>query len=210
MKTLPLLLILSLVATQLWAQDPTEQKKVRDFGYYNRTDASIAFGIGKFKTDVVDGIRKSLRNDEMILSFQTVNGITYKGRVGLGVGIGIEKWSNGLFYPVFGQFYYDFKPKDNTFFGSVNLGTAIGTRDSTTLVHKGTGGFMAQIGVGYKMKVWKRLRFYYEIFYRYTAIESSYTNFVTSDSTNAIIYQSNIDYKVPLHFAGFKIGISFY
>jgi len=66
---------------------------------------------------------------------------------------------------------------------------------------------MLQIGIGYKMKVTKRLRFYYEVFYKYQALESSYNRWVTTDST---VYSSTIDYKVPLNFLGFRIGISFY
>jgi len=99
-----------------------EKKKERTFGYFNRTEAGISFGIGSFKTDMYDGIRKSVRNNEIVFNFQTVNGITHKGRVGLGFGVGVEKWQHGLFFPLFGQLYYDLKPKGNTFFGTIAVG----------------------------------------------------------------------------------------
>ena len=184
-----------------------EDTKERTFGYFNKTEAGVGFGVGKFKTDIFDGILKRVKNDEIIISFNTINGITYNGRVGLGIGIGVEKWQHGLFFPVFGQLYYDVKPKDNTFFGSLSLGSSIGKRDSTTFFHQGDGGLMFQLGIGYKMNVFKRLRFYYEVFYKYQAIHSSYTIWTTTDS---IPFTSQVDYKVPLHFLGFRIGISFY
>ena len=202
-----LTLILSFVVLSL-TLNAQEEKKERTFGYFNRTEAGVGFGIGKFKTDKSDWIQKRVKNDEIIISFNTINGITYKGRVGLGIGIGVEKWQHGLFFPLFGQLYYDVKPKGNTFFGSLSLGSAIGKRDSTSFFHQGDGGFMIQIGIGYKMKVFKRLRFYYEVFYKYQAIHSSYTITTTTDSIPLI--SSPIDYKVPLHFLGFRIGISFY
>jgi hypothetical protein len=207
MKPTMILLALVTATTLLFAQDPNQPKPDRSFGYFNRTEAAVAFGVGNFKTDVVNGIRKSVRNDELIVQFQTINGITYKGRTGLGVGIGVEKWQHGLFFPIFGQFYYDFKPKDNTFFLTLNLGKSIGTRDSTSFYQKATGGFMAQIGVGYKMKIAKRLRFYYELFYKYQAVYSAYNHYVITDSTT---FSSSTDYKIPLSFVGFRIGISFY
>jgi len=203
-KIMNLTLVLLALSVTLNAQ---EDMKERTFGYFNKTEASVGFGVGKFKTDQVDGILKRVKNDEIPISFNTINGITYKGRVGLGIGIGVEKWQHGLFFPVFGQLYYDIKPSDNTFFGSLSLGSSIGKRDSTSFFHQGDGGFMLQIGIGYKMKVFKRLRFYYEVFYKYQAIHSSYTIWTTTDTTT---FSSHVDYKVPLSFLGFRIGISFY
>ena len=205
MKKITILaLSLLVLSVTLFAQ---EEKKEKTFGYFNRTDAGVGFGVGKFKTDIFDGIQKRVKNDEIIIAFNTINGITYKGRIGLGIGVGVEKWQHGLFFPVFGQLYYDFKPKDNTFFANLSVGSAIGKRDSTTFFHQGDGGLIFQLGVGYKMKVFKRLRFYYEVFYKYQAIHSSYTVWTSTDS---IPYTSNVDYKVPYHFLGFRIGISFY
>jgi len=120
------LLLLSLTG---WSQ---EMRKPVKFGYFNRTEAGVGFGLGSFKTDIYDGVQKSIKNNEIVISAQTINGITYQGRVGLGFGAGIERWQHGLFFPLFGQLYYDLKPAGNTFFGSVNIGTSLGTRDSTT------------------------------------------------------------------------------
>ncbi|NQV03797.1 MAG: hypothetical protein HQ542_14195 [Bacteroidia bacterium] len=205
MKKIPILLFLMAVIPFATAQETT--RRSRTFNYFNRTEAGFSFGVGNFKTDRIDGIQKAAKNNEMVISFQTINGIAYHGRVGLGVGVGVEKWMHGLFFPVFGQLYYDVKPKENTFFGTVSLGTSIGKRDSTNFFHQGDGGFMFQVGIGYKMKVYKRLRFYYELFYKYQAINSSYTNWVTTDSTTL---SPQFDCKAPLHFLGFRIGISFY
>lgn len=204
MKKIPILLLLIVVTTCVTAQETT--KRSRTFNYFNRTEAGVSFGVGKFQTDKLNGIQKSIKNDEIIVVLQTINGITYHGRVGIGVGIGVEMWRDGLFFPIFGQLHYDLRPRDKTFYGQLSLGSGIGTRNSTTFFHQGNGGLMFQVGIGYKMKVFKRLRFYYELFYKYQSIYSSYEDKIVTDTT--II--RNIDYKVPLHFLGFKIGISFY
>lgn len=202
-----LLSLLLVIPGFLLAQEPGQNKPDKKFRYFNRTEAGVSFGLGSFKTDIYDGIQKHVRNDEIVIMAQTVNGISYKGRTGLGVGIGIEKWQHGLFFPVFGEFYYDLKEKGNTFFGTLSLGKSIGTRDSTSFYQQGDGGFTARIGIGYKMKIAKRLRFYYELFYSYQAIHSAYRNYVTMDS---VVQYRTVDDKVPLSFVGFRIGISFY
>ncbi|MBC8461521.1 MAG: hypothetical protein ISS17_09070 [Bacteroidales bacterium] len=205
MKKITILLFLIAVTTCVTAQETT--KRSRTFNYFNRTEAGFSFGVGNFKTDRIDGIQKTIRNDEMVISFQTINGIAYHSRIGLGIGIGVEKWQHGLFFPVFGQLCYDVRPRDNTFFGTVSLGSSIGKRYSTNHFQQGDGGFMFQVGIGYKMKVYKRLRFYYELFYKYQAIHSSYSNEISTDSIPLV---RQVDYKVPLHFLGFRIGITFY
>lgn len=205
MKKITILLVLLAVTTVANAQE--KEKKSRTFNYFNRTEAGVSFGVGNFKTDKLNGVQKSIKNNELAIALQTINGIAYHGRIGLGVGIGVESWRDGLFFPVFGQLYYDLRPRDKTFYGQFSLGSGIGNRYGTTFFQKGTGGLMVQAGIGYKMKVFKRLRFYYEVFYKYQSVSSAYEdNIVTSDTT--II--RNIDYKVPLSFLGFKIGISFY
>lgn len=205
MKKLSILLVLMAVTTFATAQEKT--RKSRTFNYFNRTEAGVSFGVGNFKTDILNGIQKSSKNNEIVVAFQTINGIAYHGRIGLGVGIGVESWRDGLFFPVFGQLHYDLKPRDKTFYGQLSLGSGIGTRYSTTFFQKGTGGLMFQAGIGYKMKVFKRLRFYYEVFYKYQSIASAYEDKIATSDTTMV---RNVDYKVPLSFLGFKIGISFY
>jgi hypothetical protein len=179
------------------------------FQYFNKTEAGIGIGIGNFKTDLYpSGYQKSVKNDQIIISPQTINGIVVSGRVGLGLGLGVEVWEKGLFYPVFAHIYYDLKPSDNTPYAYINLGQAYGTRQSTTYYASGKGGFLFSIGAGYKMKLGKRFQFEYEFFYRYQAIQSNYKSYYTAaDSTE---HYSTIDYKVPYHFAGFKIGVLFH
>lgn len=202
MNTKPFFLFIFLISGLfIFGQDNQQDKSLR---YYNKTEAGFAFGIGSFNTDIYEGVQEKIRNDEMVISLQTINGLVYQGRVGLGVGIGVEKWQHALLFPVFGQVYYDFRPRENTLFAAGSLGSSFGTRDSTNFYHQGKGGFMFHLGFGYKMKVFKRLQFQYELFYKYQAILSSYTNHYT-DST-----YREIDYKVPLHFLGFRIGISFH
>ena len=196
---MPILLLLAM------ATSSQETNKDRTFGYFNRTEAGFAFGVGSLKTDIYQGIQKSIKNNEIVISLQTINGINHKGRVGIGLGLGVEKWQHGLFFPVFGHLYYDIKPSANTFFGSLGLGSSLGARDSTTYYHKGTGAFMAQAGIGYKMTVWKRLRVHYEVFFKYQALFSSYNNWY-ADS----IPPSRVEYKVPNYFLGFRVGISYY
>ncbi|MBN1199143.1 MAG: hypothetical protein JXA23_07310 [Bacteroidales bacterium] len=205
MKKVLILLVSMAVTLGSTAQETS--RRSRTFNYFNRTEAGISFGVGNFKADVLNGVQKSLKNNEMPISIQTINGIAYHGRIGLGLGIGVEYWKDGLFFPLFAHLHYDLRPKDKTFYGQLSLGSGIGTRYSTTFFQEGTGGLMVQVGVGYKMKVFKRLRFYYEVFYKYQGISSAYEDkIVTSDTTIV----RNVDYKVPLNFLGFKIGISFY
>ena len=186
-------------------QNPSERP---GFQYFNKTEAGIGIGIGNFKTDLYpNGFQKSVRNDQIIISPQTINGFVISGRVGLGVGLGVEIWEKGLFYPVFAHLFYDFKAADNTPFAYINLGEAFGKRDSTHFYASGTGAFLFSIGAGYKMKVGKRFQFEYELFYRYQAVQSTYRSYYTAaDSTT---HFSPIDYKVAYHFAGCKIGILF-
>lgn len=186
------------------AQDPTAQSALR---YFNKTEAGIGIGLGKFKTDIFNGYQKTIKNDQFIISVQTINGIVISSRLGLGVGLGAEFWQKGMFYPVFGHICYDFKLSGNTPFAYINLGQAFGKRDSTFYYASGKGGFLFSIGAGYKMKIGKRFQFEYEIYYRYQAIQSTYKNYyVAADSTE---HFTTVDYKVPYHFAGFKIGVLF-
>ena len=175
--------------------------------FFNKTEIGTAIGLGYFKGDIDSGYaQRKLRNDQLIFPIQTINGFIISGRVGIGLGVGVEIWKEGLFFPVFGHLYYDFKPADNTFFGSLNLGTAIGTRNETSYYASGKGGLLFSLGLGYKMQVFKRLQFIYEIYYRYQAIESYYTVYYDSARTKSY----TVDDKFPYNFAGFKIGIFFH
>jgi len=189
------------------AQTGNEDKSLT---YFNKTEAGISFGLGSFNTDVYNGIQKKVRNDEIVVTLQTINGFKYMNKVAIGVSAGVEFWQNGLFWPVYGYLGYDFKPADNTFFTDVYIGSAPGNRDANSFYHAGKGAFAFSIGLGYKMKVAKKLKFMYEVFYKYQSIESTYdykTEFERNDSIFS--YSRTVDYKIPLHFAGFKIGICF-
>jgi len=157
-----------------------------------------------------NGLQKKIRNDEIVVTLQTTNGFKYMDKVSIGLVVGAELWQNGLFWPVYGYLGYDFKPADNNFFANVYIGYAFGNRDATSFYHKGTGAGAFSIGVGYKMKVAKKLKFVYEVFYKYQAIESSYNNKTEYERNDSIFSATRIvDYKIPLSFAGFKIGICF-
>ena len=183
--------------------------------YFNKTELGVSFGIGSYPNNVSNGVTYKLKNDEIIGTFQTVNGIMYNNRWLLGVSIGVEKWRNGLFGPIYGYLGYNFKKTDNTFFANLYLGYGIGTRYSSggtenniSYVAQGSGGFALMLGVGYKMKVAKKLKFGYEIFYKYQAVNSSYNNYYQKSDTSKVQY-STIDYKVGQHFAGFKLSVFF-
>jgi hypothetical protein len=177
------------------------------FRYFNKTEAAVGLGFGSFKADIdTNHIQKKLKNDQIIFSVQTINGVCISGRYGLGLGIGAEFWQKGMFYPVFVHLYYDFKDDENTPFAFLNIGKAFGTRYATYYYASGQGGFLFSIGAGYKMKVSKRLQFEYALFYRYQAIQSTYqTEFVS----NGKLISSTTDYKVPYNFGGFRIAILF-
>ena len=186
----------------------TDAPKEKSLKFFNKTEAGVSFGIGSFKTDVVNGTQKKIKNDELVINFQTINGVKYMNRLGLGLGVGFEKWRNGFFWPIYGVITFDLKPADNTFFADLSLGYSIGTRYATTFFEEGTGAFALSVGIGYKMKVAGKIHFMYEVFYRYQSINSSYFNIVDTmvDSVKVQI-KTRYDYTVPLHFAGFKIGV---
>ena len=199
-----ILLIIPLLNNTVSAQDPVPKQTFR---YFNKTEIGVGIGLGKFKTDIRKGIQLRIKNDQLIVSPQTINGIIISGRVGIGIGLGAEFWQRGMFYPVFAHLYYDLKPSDNTPYAFINLGEAFGRRDSTNNYASGKGGLLFSLGVGYKIKIGKKFQFEYEIFYRYQAIQTTYRNyFLAADSTE---HFSTVDYKVPYHFAGFKIGVLF-
>jgi len=174
--------------------------------FFNKTEFGASFGIGSFKTDIIDGTQKKIKNDELIITLQTINGVKYMNRLGLGASIGFEKWRNGFFWPLYGFVSYDFKPGDNSFFTDIYLGYSFGTRYSTTHFEEGQGAFSFSIGIGYKMKVAGKINFMYEVFYKYQSMESNYNVYI-SDSVKVLHKIRTVDYKVPLHFAGFKIGV---
>jgi hypothetical protein len=202
-----LVFVFLLTGVCLFAQTENEDKSLK---YFNKTEAGISFGLGSFKTDMYNGIQKKVRNDEIVVNFQTINGFKYMNKIFVGVSVGAEVWQNGLFWPVYAYLGYDFKPADNTFFADVYIGSAPGNRDATSYYHAGKGTFAFSIGLGYKMKVAKKLKFMYEIFYKYQSIESSY-DYKTEYELNDSIFSTSrtVDYKIPLHFAGFRIGICF-
>jgi len=188
----------------VFAQNPDEQPAFR---YFNKTEAGVGIGFGSFKTDIDTNYhQKKIRNDQIIIAVQTINGICISGRAGLGIGIGAEFWQKGMFYPVFAHLYYDFKKEENTPFAYMNLGKAFGTRYNTYYYDSGKGGLLFGIGAGYKMKVSKRLQFEYALFYRYQAIFSSYQ---TEYLSKGKVLTSTTDYKVPYNFAGFRIAVIF-
>ncbi len=181
------------------------QNPDRSIKYFNRTEAGFGFGIASYKTDIYDGIQKSIKNNEIVISLQTINGVMFSNRITLGAGIGAEMWQNGWFFPLFGHAAYFFRPVENTFFLNANVGYGFGNRDKTGSYNAGTGGLTFGAGVGYSREVSKRLRFLFEAFYKYQAIESTYTVYY-SDTTKT---DRVVDYKVPLSFIGFRVGILF-
>jgi hypothetical protein len=204
MYKITLISVFFLAAVRLTAQTENEDQSLK---YFNKTEAGISFGLGSFKTDIYNGIQKKIRNDEIVVTFQTINGFKYMNKISVGVSFGAEVWQNGLFWPIYGYLGYDFKPADNTFFADVYIGSAPGNREATSFYHAGKGGFAFSIGLGYKMKVAKKLKFMYEVFYKYQAMESYYNSYY--ERNDSLIATTKIDYKIPLHFAGFKIGIWF-
>ncbi|HNX85432.1 MAG TPA: hypothetical protein PKN12_00735 [Bacteroidales bacterium] len=205
------IILISFLVWVLFAEGTAQTSTTdKSLVFFNKTEGGVAFGIGSFKTNVVNGIQKKARNDEIVVSLQTINGVKYLDRVTVGVSIGVEKWQNGLFWPVYAYLGYALKPTANSFFANIYLGYGFGTRYSTNFYEQGSGAFGMSIGVGYQMRISKKLRFLYEIFYRYQAVESTYfrINDIESD-TGTYQKKTAVDYKVPLHFAGFKIGICF-
>ncbi|MCX6284896.1 MAG: hypothetical protein NTW31_11760 [Bacteroidetes bacterium] len=183
--------------------------------YFNKTELGVSFGIGSYPNNIYNGVTYKLKNDEIVATLQTVNGVMYNNRWLLGVSVGVEKWRYGLFWPVYGYLGYNFKRTDNTFFANIYLGYGIGTRYShgggeydRSSVAEGKGAFALMIGVGYKMKVSKSIKFGYEIFYKYQALNTSYQNiYQKNDSIPPV--SSTVNYKLGLHFAGFKLAIFF-
>jgi hypothetical protein len=181
------------------------QHAEKSMKYFNRTDAGFAFGIGSFETDYDKDHRNKIKNNEIIISLQTINGLIFNNRITLGVGIGAEIWQNGLFFPLFGHVGYYFKPVENTVFLNGNVGYGFGNRDSTGSYRAATGGLTFHIGVGYSRSVSKRLRFEFEAFYKYQALDSKYK----MDYADSTLTDKVVDYTFPLSFIGFRVGILF-
>ena len=201
---IPISLILFLLSTCLVAQVEMPDRSLK---YFNKTEAGVSIGIGSFKTDMYNGIQKSVKNDAIVVTLQSVNGFKYMDKLGVGVSFGAEYMDGGLFWPIYGYLGYDFKPAGNTFFANIYLGYAPGYRESTSFYHEGYGAFAMSIGLGYKMKISNKLRFMYEVFYKYQALDSYYDSYV--EVGDSITYKKQYDTKIPLNFAGFKIGICF-
>lgn len=182
------------------------EKQDRSLKYFNLTSAGVSIGLGSFKTDIYEGIQKKIKNDELVISLQTLNGVKYMDRLGIGVSVGMEHWRDGFFWPVYGYLGYDFGKEENRVYAGVYLGYAFGTRDSTTYFNKGTGAFAMSLTLGYRMKLARSLFLMYELFYKYQALESTYYVHTQVNDTTSI---TSYDYKVPLHFVGFRIGLSF-
>ena len=197
-----LVFLLLFMAGSVYAQE-TKNATLR---YFNQTEAGFSFGIGSFKTDNDQGARHSVKNDEIVITLQNINGVMVGDHVGIGVSIGVEKWQHGLFWPLYGYLQYHFRPGDKTFFAAAYIGYAWGTRYATTYYQEGKGAFAFSLGIGYKMRVAKKVSFMYEVFYKYQAIESKYTVYY-DDSIPP--HTSVVDYKIPLSFAGLKIGVVF-
>jgi hypothetical protein len=197
------LVLICIVIYPLSAQSPSG---TGTSWYGNLTEAGLGFGIGKFKTDVINGYQLTTKNNELFFLIHTINGVKIQDRAFLGLGIGYELWQHGSFVPIFGHLSYDLQKKENPFVLSINLGYSIGTRGSTSDYQSGKGGFMAGIGLGYRQKISRTLKFIYEVFYKFQAINSSYNTIVT-DSVGKVKYSHNSDYSVPNHFVGLSIGI---
>ncbi len=201
-----------LVFFTAWSQESDTASNT--LKYFNKTELGVSFGIGSYPNNVSNGVTYKLKNDEIVATLQTVNGVMYNNRWLLGASIGVEKWKYGLFWPVYGYLGYNFKRTDNTFFANVYLGYGIGTRyargvsGTISSIAQGSGAFALMIGVGYKMKVAQKLKFGYEIFYKYQALNASYENYYQKSDTSKLL-SSTIDYKLGLHFAGFKLAIFF-
>jgi hypothetical protein len=171
--------------------------------FFSKANIAAGIGLGHFKTDIVNNYQVRIKNDELLYSFQSINGILISERTGLGIGVGAEPWKDGLFFPVFLNLFYDLEPKENTFYGAISAGYSFGKRYSTVFYESGTGGFMFNLGIGYKMKISKRLRFEYEVFYNYQSVKSKY--YIHSDSVSM-----PSEYNVPYHFLGFRLGLDFH
>jgi hypothetical protein len=167
--------------------------------YFMQANAGVGIGLGYFKQNVINGYQVRLKNDELFYSITAVNGILLNNRTGLGIGVGVQPWTDGLFFPVFLHAFYNLGPKENTFYGAASLGYSFGTRYATVHYESGTGGLMLGLAIGYKMNVLKRLKFEYEAFYNYQSVSSRYY-------FNTLL----VDYTVPYHFAGFRIGVEFH
>jgi hypothetical protein len=194
----------SLTSKTLFAQDTAATIPTR---YFNESQIGIGIGLGSFNTDVINNYQLKVHNNELSLSIQTINGFIFNSRTGVGIGVGVDPWTDGLFFPVFGHVYYDFLPRTNTLYGAVNMGYAFGERYSTASYASGTGGFMLSLEIGYKMKIGSRLQFEYGAFYRYQSVESTY-NVIVVDSVST--RSKSMGYRIPYNFAGFRLGVLFH
>jgi len=202
-----LLLSHAALAQMIISNEPGDTAKhPSQLKFFNKTEAGVSFGIGSYNTDIVNGVQKKIRNDEMPIVLQTITGLKYKDEFAVGLSVGADRWSRGCFWPVSGYFGYDFRPADKTIYANIYLGYAFGTRNSTTYYQQANGGFSFSVGVDYRIRVAKKILFQYEVFYKYQSLSSSYNRYynVQQDS----VKYTTTSYTFPLHFIGFKIGIT--
>ncbi|WP_196886135.1 hypothetical protein [Aureivirga sp. CE67] len=93
-------------------------------------------------------------------SLQTINGFFLSERFSIGVGIGLDRYEKPGFnsIPLFADFRWYLSKEKNSFYAYTDLGMTIKTSSAP-------GGFMGNIGAGYKFNPFNKLFIVTDIFY---------------------------------------------
>lgn len=179
-------IILSLVfmfsITFAFCQTDKQVDEFRNKGYFNITKISyIAVTSAKLETFNPNdgGVVTDLPIDNAsAYSLQTINGIFLSPHFSVGLGIGLEGYSNPNFntLPAFLDLRYYFNDDSNSFYTYLDYGTMIKLND----INNGT---TANIGIGYKLPLnSERLMIIADLGYSYKSISNDGLSIRKSES----------------------------
>jgi len=191
---LPLLLCLSLA----YAQDGPKVK------FYNRNYVGVSKGLGSARYWV--GNKESVRtNSELSLDVALVNGIQIKKHQ-MGIGVGIDKWSDRWFIPIFFNYSYTFMKTRVSPFGSIDLGYAVGTVKGDHFVGDEKGLVLFRPGFGVQVRLNDKAAFFANAFYKMQSIRTSTFAGGNVNPDPSFAGQRRF-YSVIYNFVGLNVGI---
>ena len=130
-------------------QTITKQEK----GYFNTTEFGYYVGNHSLKINNSKGGYNSYVNGSYSLSLRNINGLFITNKISLGIGVGLENYSqnesnaNDNLFQLFADARYYFRNEASTFFVYGQVGPSIAITD------RHEKGSMYNLGLGHKFKV---------------------------------------------------------
>jgi len=150
--------------------------EIKHSGYTNITEMNFGLGLGQYSSDYSFGI-------------QTINGYLFNPYFSMGIGIGVDRYKNVTFVPLFADLRVNFLQTNVTPFLSGGIGYSLGTDK----VNK--GGLLVNPALGVKFFVSSKAALNFSIGYRLQ--ENSFT------------YYYYGTYKESSGYLNFKLGATF-